>query len=198
MAYTVQDALQNAIETARLSPCAKSKRGVVIFVPGDGDHAGVYARGFNSQPNGFHCDGSDRCKENCNKLCNHAEQVAIMNLGSNRVAWPDLLHVKVDDNGNVAVSGPPSCWQCSRLILAFGISGVWLLHEDGLKRYPADVFHQLTLEHCGIALDQRICGHCDTAHKKTEMVKIYSNEEYYYCRRCDEYIKNRTGQVSNG
>jgi hypothetical protein len=58
-----------------------------------------------------------------------------------------MLHVKVV-KGIATISGPPSCWQCSRLILEAGIAGMWLLHSEGLHRYTAEEFHRLTLEHC--------------------------------------------------
>lgn len=30
------------------------------------------------------------------------------------------------------------------------IAGMWLLHEDGLRRYSTEDFHTLTLAHCGL------------------------------------------------
>lgn len=61
-----------------------------------------------------------------------------------------MLHVKVDASGQMVVSGPPSCDQCSKLILRAGIAGVWLLHEEGWKRYTAQEFHEATLQTCGL------------------------------------------------
>lgn len=46
----------------------------------------------------------------------------------------------------IAVSPGPSCWQCSREIVDVGLDAMWLFHEDGWRRYPAEEFHRLTLE----------------------------------------------------
>jgi hypothetical protein len=61
----------------------------------------------------------------------------------------EMLHVKVTEHGSVP-SGPPSCWQCSRHIVAAGIKYMWLFHDDGLRRYDALEFHELTLRHHGL------------------------------------------------
>lgn len=86
----------------------------------------------------------------------HVEQAALLDAleqedltEENRVDGASMLHVKVID-GKAVPSGEPSCWQCSRLILASGIKTMWLLHEDGLKAYTAKEFHMKTLEHCNL------------------------------------------------
>lgn len=138
------EAFRLAVETARKSPCAKSKRGVVVF----GACVEFVAAGFNGPPPGFACDGSDACREACAKLCLHAEQRALSEAASLH-GLTDLLHVKVV-NGESVPSGPPSCWQCSRAILDSDVQRVWLLHEDGPRCYSPDEFHELTLRHCGL------------------------------------------------
>jgi hypothetical protein len=52
--------------------------------------------------------------------------------------------------GMIAVSGHPSCWQCSREILDAGLGGVWLYHAEGWRRYAAAEFHDITLDTCDI------------------------------------------------
>ncbi len=158
--FDEQEALALATETGAGSPCAKSRRGVVIFCR----HLGLLAVGRNHPPEGFACDGSDECRASCNKLCVHAEADALAHLARALQARrdefsalgdavgemrPEMLHVKVVD-GEAVPSGPPSCWQCSRHVVNFGIEAFWLLHEDGLRRYAPDEFHALTLEHCGL------------------------------------------------
>ncbi len=60
----------------------------------------------------------------------------------------DMIHAKVVD-GELVPSGGPSCWQCSKAILADGrIGGVWLFHNEGWRRYGATEFHRLTLKTC--------------------------------------------------
>src|SRR3954469_17669298 len=116
------------IEAARLlgarSPCAKSKRGVVLFdpdpdmqpEPGRDDH--LPGRGWNGPPPGFECAGTEVCRSKCRNVCMHAEQIAIIDAlrGNERMRDLVLLHVKVVD-GVIVAGGPPSCVECSRLIV---------------------------------------------------------------------------------
>lgn len=151
MTNIFNEAAMAAVRVGAASPCAKSKRGVVIF-----DQTRVLALGNNHPPRGFACSGSEACRAACPKLCVHAEQAALAALGpvdpTTGEPWAnlDLLHVKVVD-GLPVPSGPPSCWQCSRAILDHGgIIGVWLLHEQGWRFYTAHDFHVLTLAACDL------------------------------------------------
>lgn len=134
------------IEAARLaaleSPCAKSKRGVVLFnredhdrfeknYPGRGNHQlAIASRGFNGPPTGFSCTQDYSCRGNCAKLCMHAEARAIYAAGAlDDVCDLELVHVKVVD-GAVVPAGGPSCWQCSRLVVEVGLRGVWLFEAQ--------------------------------------------------------------------
>lgn len=154
--------IPDAVRIALRSPCAKSQRGVLIiqdtpFGPG------VSAVGHNAQPKGFVCDGSARCRDAGSQLCEHAEQAAIYDLTAHRQFLPTgalhMLHVKVK-YGEAVASGTPSCWQCSRAILATGlIERVWLIdsiHDAGgrqvfmLASWTADAFHAATLANCGL------------------------------------------------
>lgn len=137
-----------AAEEAKKSPCAKSQRGVVLVHYAMSGTRPIWGCGHNAQPPGFACDGSDVCREHCNKLCVHAESAALRSLSIPSLGL-DLFHVKVRD-GEVVPSGAPSCWQCSREILAAGIRTVWLLHDRGPRPYTAKHFHELTLEHHGL------------------------------------------------
>lgn len=149
-----------AIQTAMKSPCAKSKRGVVVFHPVSGAMIGT---GFNGMPRGFSCSGTDECREMCSKRCVHAEERAIRQalfrlLGS-RITNQDqpldgfeAVHVKVVD-GKLVPGGAPSCWQCSRTVLDVGLKAFWL-YEIRWSRtevnanwvsYTAEEFHRITL-----------------------------------------------------
>lgn len=143
-------AVRAAIAAAGQSPCAKSKRGVSAYRSLPIAH--VVARGCNAPPPGFACDGSDVCREWCVKVCIHAEQAVLrQEFFGPRFGPPAyLVHAKVID-GELAVSGGPACWQCSRLIPADSrIAGVWLFHADGWRLYGPDEFHELTLRACGM------------------------------------------------
>jgi len=152
LAKPEQQALNLAVMSANASPCAKSKRGVVLFHR----ETGVMGTGFNHPPHPFMCDGSVECREHCSKVCIHAEADALLKSPFKQGVLPEceMLHVKVVD-GEAVPSGPPSCWQCSRLILASKVKGIWLLHQGGLRFYPAEEFHRITLHHHGLP----IAGH---------------------------------------
>jgi len=143
---TEEEALEAAVSIGNKSPCQKSKRGVVIF-----NQYGLLGWGNNHPPKPFVCDGSEGCRGSCNKLAVHAEQAALIDAMNDQEPMLDaeMLHVKVID-GVAVPSGPPSCWQCSRLILDSGIQKVWLLHENGLKSYSAVEFHEETLKNCNL------------------------------------------------
>lgn len=145
----VEDAAYFAIRAAFESPC-QSKRGAVIWGKG-----GVVSIGRNHQPQPFPCDGSDRCKENCGKTAIHAEQSAILKTEPALIIGSQMLHVKVED-GKLVPSGPPSCLECSKLILESGIAYMWLYHETGWKWYTAAEFHRATCEHKSISLPQPV------------------------------------------
>lgn len=154
-------ALGWAVEAARHSECAKSQRGAAVWAPGEREPR---ATGWNHQPGALECDGSAACRAACGKRCIHAEADALLRLACPARArtrpLPELhlIHVKVEDGQPVA-SGPPSCWQCSRTVLAHGaVVAMWLLHEDGLRRYSPAEFHRLTLENCGLALETEVEG----------------------------------------
>lgn len=147
--FTEHDALEIAVRVAAQSPCAKSKRGVVVFRRcGPSMVRGVVRSGFNAPPPGFACDGSAECRAACSKLCIHAEMNAIRAIETYGQDF-EMLHVEVVDGAPVP-SDYPSCWQCSRMILASRIPWMWLLLATGLCRYPADEFHELTLRNCGL------------------------------------------------
>jgi deoxycytidylate deaminase len=140
--YGEYRALSWATDVGARSPCHKSRRGVVIWMPGEG-HA--VASGFNHQPRGFACDGSLACRKHCSDLCVHAEAAALASLTDARTGL-HMLHVKSVEQGYVH-SGGPSCVRCSKLILDDSrIAVMWLLHRDGLRKYTPEEFHRLTLE----------------------------------------------------
>lgn len=148
----------------------------------------LVADGYNSQPIAMGkslaiagavgeavmlCDGSS-CRPSCGKVCVHAEVRAIRSAIAHASAARgvptttlddcELVHVKVDDAGNLVAGGGPSCWQCSREILDVGLRGVWLyekvmtrraaavaaiLHPgDAWRFYEAREFHDVTLAEC--------------------------------------------------
>lgn len=131
-------AIHRAILESGFSVC-RSRRGAAIF---EGDQ--VIATGHNRKPEGFHCDGSLTCKATCGREAIHAEQDAILKVGLHRVMGCEMLHVKTVD-GELVTSGPPSCVECSKLIVFANLSAMWLFHADGWRRYEAAEFHRLSM-----------------------------------------------------
>jgi deoxycytidylate deaminase len=166
-------AIRAAVEAGSRSPCAKSKRGAVVFSP----YRNRLGVGCNAQPAPFTCTNDERCRAYCSRLCEHAEHRAIRDalctISEVSLAGYEaqLVHAKVVDGALVA-GGGPSCWQCSREVLSVGLDGVWLYklptvaeanaegvtHMDdprflGLARwryYTAEDFHRATLAECRI------------------------------------------------
>lgn len=142
--YDENWALNRAAEISKNSPC-QSKRGVIIW---DRDF-GLISTGYNSPPDRKDCNGSDKCKLNCNKTAIHAEQMAILNINDNihKYKNPEMLHIKTID-GKPVFSDKPCCWQCSKLILKLGIKYMWLYKKEGLVKYLSEDFHNQTLKNC--------------------------------------------------
>ena len=146
-------ALRWAVAAAGKSRCAKSQRGVVIWLPGQDV---LMATGANRPAKGFACTGSAACRTHCAELCVHAEADALRRIGQRW--WPrlprlHLLHVKVRD-GQAVRSGGPSCCSCSGLICAEpAIDAVWLYQATGLRRYEPTEFHRLALLGNGYDVD---------------------------------------------
>lgn len=149
-----EDMIELAVKTARLSPCAKSKRGVVVFGRDEEmvDDVDAIANGFNGQPPPFECDGTFHCKKTCAKRCIHAEDrairqaVAVLVAGNGRhlrsrqvivesLSLGDLrryeaVHVKLDAHGDLTWGGGPSCWQCSRTVMDVNLGAFWLYERE--------------------------------------------------------------------
>lgn len=133
-----------AVAAANASPCQKSKRGAAIWSPWKpGRHIVV---GYNRLVGGA-CTGSDLCRTWCGRSCIHAEQDALLSLDRDR-AGPlsfEMLHVKVVD-GQAVEGGPPSCLECSKLIVEADVGVMWLLETGkGWVRRSASDFHRETL-----------------------------------------------------
>lgn len=165
-------AIRAAVEAGTRSPCAKSRRGAAVFKVTSRGTILVAGSGYNAQPAPFVCTEDARCREACAKLCEHAEQraicAAVALFGEPTLAGYglELVHAKVIDGALVA-GGGPSCWQCSREILAVGLDAVWLYETaDPMmapwadlyrppgtwRRYTAEEFHRATLAACGIGV----------------------------------------------
>lgn len=182
-----------AVEAARLaaitSPCMKSKRGVAIYDADEADRIldgralldaerwgrkldldrakdqSIIAARCNDLPPNWTCTGSEKCRQNCGKLCNHAEANAITEAGAlTSLGNAAAVHVKVVA-GQVVAGGPPSCWQCSRMVASSGLRGIWL-YELG----PTRCLACKRFEDSSEKLEERVkrCMECPN----TELVRV--------------------------
>lgn len=161
-----QRAVQMALDVARLSPCAKSHRGVVAV---DRQSGQLLAAATNGPPAPMACTGSPECRAACPRVAVHAEQRALLialehhHLPPGRV---DIIHVKADlQTGELVAGGGPSCVECSKLMLDAGIGRVYL-HEEVAPSllvpsggvwiaYECEDFHRRTLRALGLPADER-------------------------------------------
>lgn len=170
----MRDLGELAVAAANASPCAKSKRGVVIYSrktnvdieSNDWNWAGrftIHGNAHNSPPWPYECDGTDACKANCSRVAVHAEQRAILQSGAGVFPrWPNflqtgvkvethLVHVKTVDGKLVPSPKGPSCDECSKLIVETGVDYIWLYETEGAWNcYSAYEFHRITLRNCGL------------------------------------------------
>lgn len=145
---TAETMLLYAVTAAHKSTCAKSRRGVVAWRPDKAFQGAV--TGWNGPPTPFVCDGSKACRAACGRVAVHAEQAVLLRAGPEFMRNAEVMHVKVDAEGDPVPSGPPSCVECSKLLVWVGLAGVWLLHADGLRRYTSVEFHHATLTGLGL------------------------------------------------
>jgi len=123
----IDAALKAAREGRAHGACAKSSRGAVVF---SRTHGGIWGVGYNAPPAPFQCSGTEACRKSCGRLAVHAEQAAIVAampcFARLKLSPVEMVHVKIDEGGALVAGGPPSCEQCSKLILHAEISAMWL------------------------------------------------------------------------
>jgi deoxycytidylate deaminase len=141
------EVLQVALEQSFQSVCL-SQRGSVIWTENDRSHPTILGKGYNRHV-GLGCTRDAVCKANCCDKAVHAEQVALMDALWNSLhmlnKFTYALHAKTVNEALVP-SGPPSCEECSKMLLAspLRIHGVYLYHEPGWVLYPMKQFHYLS------------------------------------------------------
>ena len=178
-----EEMIRRAERAAMHSPCAKSRRGVVLYgeIATMGVEYAVAGVGHNGPPRTHpgtpRCDGSARCHEVCNRRCVHAEMRALRDVapGYQAMGGLHLLHVKLGPDDRVVGGHGPSCWQCSREILDVGfVAGVWLYEsrvavgrpddrerhdhetvESAWYYYSAQEFHRETARTCDLDMSSR-------------------------------------------
>ncbi len=135
-----------AAEVAKEATCERSKCGSIIVKDGK-----VIGKGYNSPPGNLesqrrcHKEKSDYDNKVTDKTCCvHAEQRAIMDALKNfpgEVQGSTLYFARIDENGNLKVSGKPYCTICSKMALDAGIKHFVLWHEDGCCAYDTENYN---------------------------------------------------------
>ncbi|MBU0760824.1 MAG: hypothetical protein KJ600_00370 [Nanoarchaeota archaeon] len=136
--------LQAAVEEAGKSPCKRDKRGAVIV-----DSIGLeIGSGFNAPPAGLECEPR-HCEPTCKDYAVHAEMNAIANAvrrGNGQKLFNATMYHARTERGILQKSRSPKCYQCSKHLVVFGISGFVLNREGGCTYYPIEDFNRLSLE----------------------------------------------------
>lgn len=140
-----------AAAQARKATCLRSKCGAVI-VKG----RKVIGEGFNSPPGweeNRKChlvtslSPNPRHDQTC---CVHAEWRAIFDAlrrFPERIEGSILYFTRIDENGNIKISGKPYCTVCSRLALDAGIAYFALFHDSGITLYDTKEYNDLSYEY---------------------------------------------------
>ena len=137
---------------AMKASCERARCGSVIVKEGV-----VIGRGFNSPPNSL--EEQRRCKNEKSKYnpkvtdktcCVHAEQRAIFDALRNnpgKILGSVLYFARIDEEGEIKISGKPYCTICSKMALDAGIKEFVLWHEDGIKHYDTSKYNTLSFEY---------------------------------------------------
>lgn len=138
-------AISLAVAAAARSPCAKSRRGSVIF---DDETLVSIGVGFNGPPSPLRCTANDACRQNCREHCEHAETRSLFQALPRQSEFKsrhpriNLVHTKVDATGKLVAGGGPSCHRCSRTLLDTRfVDYVWLyqaIPEDYCPQIPTE------------------------------------------------------------
>lgn len=114
--------------TAEQSPCAKDHRGAAVFRNGE-----ILSEAYNAPTPPHKCE-PEICYKVCGFYAQHAERAAIQNALSKGidVTGATVLHVRVNNKGEIQTSGDPSCPDCSGYMLR--LSGKQPLAEFILKQ----------------------------------------------------------------
>ena len=143
--------LQAFVREAIAGPCRKSRRGALLLADN------MLEVGVNRRADGRPCTGSAECRAACAQICNHAEEAAVVAAMRRRARLENVhvLHVAIgEDDKPRSDKITPSCITCSRLMLAAGVSVVWLWGLTGARHewcpWPIRDFHEATLRNCGL------------------------------------------------
>ena len=106
---TLTPIIEEASRIALTSTCQKDKRGAVVYKNGQ-----VLSSAANGPVPPFICDGKT-CYRFCGLIAMHAERSAIVRAleQGKDLSGASILHVRVNEVGEVQTSGPLRCEDCT-------------------------------------------------------------------------------------
>ncbi|MCL5784735.1 MAG: hypothetical protein M1142_05295 [Patescibacteria group bacterium] len=118
----IQFIIDAATEEAKRSPCAKSKRGAIVFKDGQ-----ILGRDHN-HPNIPHTCVPDVCMSYCSVYTTHAERGACQDaiFKGNNLDGASILHMKVK-KGLVMPVEQAQCLDCSSYLMKLRSSGIYII-----------------------------------------------------------------------
>ena|SRR3989344_620374 len=135
-------------EEAKKALCLRDRCGSIIVSNGE-----IIGRGYNAPPKDdisqrrcedeFKPSPKPKSDRTC---CVHAEWRAILDAVRNikDISGSTLYFTRVDDGGNILMSGKPYCTVCSRFALDTGIKYFGLWHEEGIRLYETLEYNKLS------------------------------------------------------
>lgn len=147
--------LSHIIETARQeaanSLCSKDHRGAVVFREGE-----VLGTASNGPLLPFQCD-PEKCFDVCGLYAMHAERLSLIKAleKGNDLEDASVLHVRIDNENEIQVSGKLRCEDCTGYMLRFLRKGIALkefilLQESGWIAYDISEADEVTRKNLGL------------------------------------------------
>ncbi|OHA50492.1 MAG: hypothetical protein A3A97_01230, partial [Candidatus Terrybacteria bacterium RIFCSPLOWO2_01_FULL_40_23] len=143
--------MNRAAKVAAKALCLRAKCGVIIVKDGE-----IIGEGYNAPPDDditsrmcsveFNIPSNNKHDLTC---CVHAEWRAIMDAvkdNKEKIKNSKLYFTRIDEKGNIKLSGKPYCTVCSRLAQDAGIREFILWHGEGICAYPADEYNKLSYQ----------------------------------------------------
>lgn len=149
----LQFAINEAREVAQTSICQRDHRGSVVFKNGE-----VLGAASNGPIPPYECD-TEKCGGVCGIFAMHAERLSIIKALEDQQDLTDasVLHVRINDNGEVQVSGDLRCEDCTGYMARIGrnkkgmhLKEFILLQEDGWRAYSIEEADEVTRKNLGV------------------------------------------------
>ncbi len=149
--------LSSVIETARRTAegatCKRDHRGAVVF-----NDLQIFSAASNGPIAPFECN-LEKCGDICGIYAMHAERLALITALESQfdLSGASVLHVRVNEGGEIQVSGDLRCEDCTGYMARVGrnklgmkLKEFILLQKDGWTAYDISEADQITRRNLGI------------------------------------------------